>query len=111
MPNKCTPCEAGAIPLDEDASEARLGALKGWEIVRDENVMKLKKRYRFRHFTETIAFVDRIAELTESEGHHPVMLVEFRVLTVWWWTHKIQGLHENDFIMAAACDTLPGSAR
>lgn len=106
MSKKCTPCDAGAIPLDPAQSEARLQELDGWELIRDGGVMKLQKRFTFGRYAETIRFVDQVAELAESEGHHPVMLVEFRAVTVRWWTHKIDGLHENDFIMAAACDAL-----
>lgn len=106
MPRKCTPCDAGTDPIGVVECEARLQALKGWEIVNENAILKLKKSYAFDRYAETIAFVDRVAEISEEEGHHPVMLVAFREVTLWWWTHKIGGLHANDFTMAAACDSL-----
>lgn len=106
MQTHCTPCETGGAPLGVIESETRLMALRGWHLENEDGTLKLRRRFACPDFKATMALADAIADASENEGHHPVMLVEFRALTVWWWTHKIGGLHENDFIMAAQCDTL-----
>ncbi len=63
-------------------------------------------RVKFRNFVEAVAFTNQVAEIAKAEGHHPVILTEWGKVTVTWWTHKIRGLHRNDFIMAAKTDRL-----
>jgi len=106
MEKKCIPCEAAGTPLGLSECMQKTASLQGWNVIDDGGILKLTKRYYLPDYRSTVARVNAIAELSEAEGHHPVMLVEFRSLTLWWWTHKIGGLHENDFIMAEACDTL-----
>lgn len=77
---------------------------EGWEVVENK---KLVKTFLFDNFTQATSFINRIAEVAEREGHHPDLnLHDYRKLTVEWWTHKISGLHLNDFIMAAKTDKL-----
>lgn len=77
---------------------------EGWEAVENK---KLTKTFLFQNFMQAISFVNRIAEAAEQEGHHPDLnLHDYRKLKVEWWTHKIDGLHLNDFIMAAKTDEL-----
>lgn len=75
-----------------------------WEVVDDHGVKKLKKSFQFKNFNEALKFANRIGELAESEGHHPEIEFGWGHGTVTWWTHKIGGLHQNDFIMAAKTD-------
>jgi 4a-hydroxytetrahydrobiopterin dehydratase len=67
-------------------------------------VKHLEKEFKFDNFVHALAFTNKIGELAEEEGHHPALLTEWGKVTVSWWTHKIRGLHRNDFIMAAKSD-------
>lgn len=102
---RCIPCEGAAKALSADAVEKMLTELDGWRVEADS--VELRKRYKFQRFTDTIAFVNRMAELAEVEGHHPDFSVRYTVLDVSLTTHAIGGLSENDFILAAKIDTLP----
>lgn len=77
-----------------------------WQIVEQAGVMRLQREFRFRNFATALAFTNRVGELAETAGHHPALLTEWGRVTVQWWTHKIGGLHRNDFIMAARTDEL-----
>ena len=77
-----------------------------WEIVERDGIKRLEKVYKFDNFVDALAFTNKVGELAEEEGHHPAILTEWGKVTVTWWTHKIRGLHRNDFIMAAKTDQL-----
>jgi 4a-hydroxytetrahydrobiopterin dehydratase len=77
-----------------------------WQIVERESIRRLERIFKFKNFVQALAFTDRVGELAEAEGHHPAILTEWGKVTVTWWTHKIRGLHRNDFIMAAKTDQL-----
>jgi 4a-hydroxytetrahydrobiopterin dehydratase len=79
-----------------------------WQVVEREGVRQLERAFKFRDFVHALAFTDRIGALAEAEGHHPALLTEWGKVTVTWWTHKIGGLHLNDFIMAAKTDQVYG---
>jgi len=81
-----------------------LSQVQGWRV--ESGDVDLRKRFKFSKFTDTIAFVNRMAELAEAEGHHPDFCVHFTVLDVSLSTHAIGGLSENDFILAAKIDRL-----
>lgn len=72
-----------------------------WNLVERDGIERLERAFEFRNFAEALAFTVKIGELAEEEGHHPALLTEWGRVTVSWWTHKIKGLHRNDFIMAA----------
>jgi 4a-hydroxytetrahydrobiopterin dehydratase len=105
---KCTACRGGEPTL----SETEIGELRprvpGWQLVEREGIKRLERVFGFRNFAEALAFTDRVGGLAEEEGHHPALLTEWGKVTVTWWTHKIGGLHRNDFIMAAKTDELSG---
>ena len=75
-----------------------------WRVVEREGVERLEREFRFGNFVEAMEFSNRVGELAEAEAHHPAILTEWGRVTVTWWTHKIGGLHRNDFIMAAKTD-------
>jgi 4a-hydroxytetrahydrobiopterin dehydratase len=77
-----------------------------WQIVERQNIKRLERLYKFKNFAEALAFTDKVGALAESEAHHPALLTEWGRVTVTWWTHKIKGMHRNDFIMAAKTDQL-----
>ena len=105
---KCTACRGGEPTL----TEAEIGEMRtwvpGWKLVEREGIKRLERVFGFRNFAEALAFTDRVGEQAEEEGHHPALLTEWGRVTVTWWTHKIGGLHRNDFIMAAKTDELSG---
>ena len=97
----CEPCRIGAPTVTEAEMAVLMPQVPGWLVIEDDGVKKLMRRFDFDNFIEVIAFSNQIADIAEQNGHHPVMLLEYSQATIWWWTHKIHGLHENDFIMAA----------
>jgi len=101
---KCEPCEGGVPKLSASEIESYSGELREpWEVV-DE--MKIVKEFQFTDYRATIKFVDKVADLAEEEGHHPVMHVFFSKLSIELWTHAILGLSENDFILASKIDEI-----
>ena len=103
---KCTACRRGEPTLTEaEISELR-PRVPDWQLVEREGIKRLERVFGFRNFAEALAFTDRVGEQAEEEGHHPALLTEWGKVTVTWWTHKIGGLHRNDFIMAAKTDEL-----
>ena len=103
---RCVACRRDAPRV----TEAEIGELKplipDWEIVERDGILRLERVFLFPDFAEALAFTQRAGELAEAERHHPALLTEWGRVTVTWWTHKIRGLHRNDFIMAAKTDRL-----
>jgi 4a-hydroxytetrahydrobiopterin dehydratase len=77
-----------------------------WSIVERDGIRRLERIFGFKDFREALSWTVRVGELAEAEDHHPAILTEWGRVTVTWWTHKIRGLHRNDFIMAAKTDAL-----
>lgn len=108
--SKCTACRADAPRVtEEEIAELKL-QIPEWQIIERDGVPQLERVFRLRNFAESLAFTNKIGALAESEGHHPAILTEWGRVTVTWWTHKIHGLHRNDFIMAAKTDRLAAEA-
>ena len=101
---KCIACRKGEPTVtDEEIAEFR-PQVPDWDISEVDGVKRLEKVFKFDNFVHALAFTNKIGELAEEEGHHPALLTEWGKVTVSWWTHKIRGLHRNDFIMAAKID-------
>lgn len=98
---KCEACRADAPLVTKEEMDEYLPMIPEWGLVEEDRVQKLTRTFRTSNYKETIRFVNGIADLAESEGHHPLLLVDYRSVTVWWWSHKIKGLHLNDFVMSA----------
>ena len=105
---KCTACRGGEPTLTEAEIEELRPWVPGWQLVEREGVKRLERVFGFRNFAEALAFTNDVGGQAEEEGHHPALLTEWGSVTVTWWTHKISGLHRNDFIMAAKTDELSG---
>ncbi len=102
----CEVCRLGApLATDEEIKEF-MSQLPYWEIIIVDEVKHLKKTFKFKNFMEALQFTNKVGELAEKEGHHPEILTQWGKVTVTWWTHKIMGLHANDFIMAAKTDKI-----
>ena len=80
--------------------------LPSWVIVEEDKIKRLQRVLTFNNFTEAMVFTQNVADLAEKESHPPAILTEWGKVTVCWWSHKIKGLHLNDFIMAAKTDQL-----
>lgn len=102
----CTVCQAGDPAVTSAEIALLLPQIPGWTLVEDERGDRLERSYRFGNFMEALAFTKRLGRLAERAGHHPAILTEWGRVTVTWTTHKIHGLHHNDFIMAARTDKL-----
>lgn len=100
----CVPCRGGVPPLGEDQARAYLAQTPEWELREGK---RIERTYRFKNFRQALGFVDRVGALAEDEGHHPDITFGWGYATISLYTHKIEGLHENDFIMAAKIDALP----
>ncbi|MES9834689.1 MAG: 4a-hydroxytetrahydrobiopterin dehydratase [Candidatus Thiodiazotropha sp. LLP2] len=103
---KCEACRADAPKVSEEELAELINAIPDWNIEVRDTIMQLEKTYSFKTFTAALDFTNKIGELAEDEGHHPALLTEWGKTTVTWWSHKIKGLHRNDFIMAAKTDEI-----
>lgn len=101
---KCVPCEAGTLPLTPKEYQLLLKQLKlDWEVIEDK---KIRHEFKFKDFVKAISFVNKVADLAEKEGHHPDFHIYYSRVVIDLYTHKINGLSENDFIMAAKIENL-----
>ena len=111
MPNElaqkeCVPCRGGVPPLTSEQTQPLLKQLDaGWEIVKSHH---LRKQFDFPDFVEALAFVNRVGEMAEAQGHHPDIHLTYGRAVVEIWTHKIDGLTESDFVFAAKTDECKG---
>jgi 4a-hydroxytetrahydrobiopterin dehydratase len=103
---RCTACRADAPRVTAAEIAALQPSIPEWQLAERDGIPRLERTFRFPDFVQALAFTNRVGELAEAEGHHPALLTEWGRVTVSWWTHKIRGLHRNDFIMAAKTDRL-----
>jgi 4a-hydroxytetrahydrobiopterin dehydratase len=103
---KCIACRAGAPKVSEAELPELMPKVPDWQIVIKDAIPRLERVFPFSDFAHAMSFSVKVGELAEEEGHHPAILTEWGRVTVSWWTHKIGGLHLNDFIMAAKTDQL-----
>lgn len=101
---KCMPCEKGTSALPTDKAQALLKEISGWRIA--EEGKWLLKSYKFKNFVTALAFVNKVGELAEEQGHHPDIGLGWGYVDIRLQTHAAGGLHENDFIMAAKIETI-----
>ena len=101
---KCVPCQGGIPPLNMNEINSFLKELNSdWKVYKGKEI---RKEYLFKNYKEAMIFVNDIAELAESEGHHPYIHINYKNVCIIFFTHKIKGLHENDFILASKCDVI-----
>jgi len=104
----CVPCRGDAPRVPAAEVPRLLREIPDWAIVEHDGGPRLRRTFSFPDFARAMAFTLQIGTLAEREDHHPTLLLRWGKVTVTWWTHAIQGLHENDFIMAARCDAIYG---
>ena len=100
---ECVPCRGGVPPLKGEDLQKLQSELESWSVVDEHH---LSKAYKFADFREALEFVNRVGELAEEQGHHPDICFGWGRVEVTIWTHKIDGLTESDFILAAKIDRL-----
>jgi 4a-hydroxytetrahydrobiopterin dehydratase len=105
---KCTACRRDSPRVTEAEIRELKPNIPEWTLVEREGIQRLERVFRFTNFAEALTFTNRVGALAEEEGHHPAILTEWGRVTVTLWTHKIRGLHRNDFIVAAKFDALQG---
>lgn len=105
---KCVACRRDAPKVTVEEQAALMPQIPEWSIVDRDGVPRLERLFTFPDFASALAFTNRVGALAEEEGHHPALLTEWGRVHVSWWTHKIRGLHRNDFICAARTDALLG---
>jgi 4a-hydroxytetrahydrobiopterin dehydratase len=103
---KCVACRKGE-PIATNAETTELHPqVPEWQIIKVDNVKMLERMFKFENFSEALRFTNKVGEIAEAEGHYPSIITDWGRVTVKWWTHKIRGLHRNNFIMAAKTDQL-----
>jgi len=102
---KCTACRRDSPRVTPAEIEELKPQIAQWNMVEREEIPRLERVFRFPNFADALAFTNRVGALAEAEGHHPAILTEWGRAKVMLWTHKIRGLHRNDFIMAAKIDS------
>ncbi len=103
---KCEACRVGAPQVTDDEVAELKPQIPDWNILEIDGIKQLQRSFRFSDFAEALEFTNKIGDLAEEQGHHPDLLTEWGRVTVTWWTHKIRGLHRNDFVMAAKTDEI-----
>ena len=101
----CSACEIGAPLVPHHQQIELLNDLDGW-IIDNADISKLKKEFKLNNYEQSVKFANLISELAESQDHHPRIILEWGVVSIEWWSHKIKGLHMNDFICAAKSDNI-----
>lgn len=103
---KCVACRGDEPTATEAEIKAYKKQIPDWEIIQVGGINRLQRTYDFKNFKQALEFTNQVGEIAEMEDHHPRLVTEWGKVTVQWWTHKIEGLHKNDFIMAAKTDDL-----
>ena len=107
LKKKCVPSEGGAIPFDISEIHKYQKKIDGWDLIKnDKDIFFLEKDFKFKNFKESQSFVNKVGEISESEGHHPDIIFGWGYAKVKITTHAIEGLSENDFILAAKIDKI-----
>ena len=100
---KCTPCQGGIPPFNSKEIKRYLSKIKGWKSIKNHDI---EKEFTFKNFKEALSFTNKVGKLAEKEGHHPDIYLLWGKVKIITYTHKINGLHENDFILAAKIDRI-----
>ena len=108
---RCEVCRLGTPVIKDEEANPLLVKIPAWRREFHEGVEKLIREFHFVEFKDAFDFTYKVATLSERENHHPALLTEWGKVTVYWWPHQINGLHLNDFIMAAKTDMIARSSR
>ncbi|MBV1789876.1 4a-hydroxytetrahydrobiopterin dehydratase [Marinobacterium sp. D7] len=100
----CEPCRGGTPPLTGEQAQEYMSQVPKWTL--SEDGKRISRAFSFDNFRDALSFVNRVGELAEEQGHHPEITFGWGYARIEIWTHKIDGLHENDFILAAKIDRI-----
>jgi 4a-hydroxytetrahydrobiopterin dehydratase len=103
---QCEPCRGDEAALTHKEIETFLEQLPQWKLYRAQDSPRITRSFSFDDFSQALSFTNRVGQLAEQQDHHPRITTEWGKVHVSWWTHKIGGLHTNDFIMASKTDNL-----
>ena len=106
MTSKCEACRADAPVLENIEIQELLSQIPTWSIFEENDTKKIICSFGFLNYDDSRNFLNKVADLAEEEDHHPEIILEWGKVTVTWWSHKIKGLHKNDFICASKTDAL-----
>jgi 4a-hydroxytetrahydrobiopterin dehydratase len=107
LSKKCVPCEGGAIPFDISEIHKYQKKVDGWNIAKDKKeIFFLEKKFDSKNFLESLKFINEVSKISEKEGHHPDIAFGWGYAKIMITTHAIEGLSENDFILAAKIDQI-----
>jgi len=101
----CEACRIDAPIVSDNEASMLLKEIEGWDLIND-GIKKLKKEFSFSNYSDSVDFSYKVADMADQEDHHPQIILEWGKVTVFWWSHKIKGLHKNDFICAAKTNNL-----
>jgi len=107
--DQCAVIRGGEAKLTEAEIQDLLLHIQQWNLREVNGMKRLEKVFKFKNFAEAMEFTNKVGRIAEEEDHHPLIITEWGKVTVNWWTHKVGGLHKNDFIMAAKSDKLASS--
>ncbi|SRR6266540_435241 len=105
---KCVACRAGEPTLTDDEIAQLQPQIPDWQVREVDGMKRLERVFKFKNFAQALEFTNKIGAVAEEENHHPLIITEWGKVTLQFWTHKIGGLHKNDFIMAAKTDEIYG---
>ena len=103
---KCEACRIDAPKVSNEEIPSLMSQIPLWDIIEENNIKKLTCLFKFSDYEQSLVFTNKVATLADEEDHHPKITLEWGKVRVIWWSHKIQGLHQNDFICAAKTDRL-----
>ena len=103
--NTCEACRIDAPTVSNNEASMLIKEIEGWDLIND-GIKKLKKEFSFSNYSDSVDFSNKVADMAEQEDHHPQIILEWGKVTVIWWSHKIKGLHKNDFICAAKTNNI-----
>ena len=106
LTSSCEACRADAPVLENNEIQELLSQTPSWKVFEEEGTKKLICSFAFSDYEQSLEFTNKIAHLAEKEDHHPEIVLEWGKVTVIWWSHKINGLHMNDFICASKTDVI-----
>ena len=103
--SSCEACRIDAPIVSDDEASLLIKEIEGWDLIND-GIKKLKKEFSFSSYSDSVDFSNKVADMADKEDHHPQIILEWGKVTVFWWSHKIKGLHKNDFICAAKTNNI-----
>ena len=103
---KCVACRAGEPTVTDSEIDILHPQIPEWQVKEVDGIKRLERVFKLKNFAQALEFTNMVGAIAEEENHHPLIITEYGKVTINWWTHKIGGLHKNDFIMAGKTDKI-----